>query len=97
MNNLDKNFNIWNHFRVIKKFTLLPLRIYQYTSQRTWWSWLKTTYILQAKRYPSDDHGRGLISWFNSYFHGHWWSNSRISNVDEYNDYLKTIIHEQPR
>jgi hypothetical protein len=89
MNNLDKNFNKWNHFRVIQKFTFLPLRIYQYTSQRTWWSWLKTTYVLQAKRYPSDGHGRGLIGWFNSYFYGHWWSNSRISNVDEYNDYIK--------
>ena len=87
---VDNYWNKWEHFRLVKKFTILPLRIYQYTSQTTWWSWLNTTYILQEKCYPSDDYKRGIIGWFNAYFYGYWWKNSRMSNEEEYNDYIKT-------
>lgn len=81
------NFKKWDNFRVRKRFTLFPLRIYQYTSQTTWWSWLETSYILQTKRYPSDSYNRGIIGWFNAYFYGFWWSNERISSKEEYLDY----------
>jgi hypothetical protein len=71
-------YQIWEHFRVVKKFTFLPLRIYQYTSQTTWWSWFETTYILQS--WKIDDG-------FRSYFSGGYWKNERLSDVEEYNDY----------
>lgn len=68
----------WDHCRVVKKFTILPLRIYQYTSQTTWWSWFETTYILQS--WKIDDGIR-------SYFYGGYWKNERLSDVEEYNEY----------
>jgi hypothetical protein len=74
----DGKFQKWEHFRIIKKFTLLPLRIYQYTSQTTWWSWLETTYILQ-----SWEIGDGI----KSYIFGGYWKNEKISDIEEYNDY----------
>lgn len=82
-------YNKWEYFRVKKKFTFLPLRIYQYTSQTTWWSWFKTTYILQEKCYPSESSGINAIS---SYFIGHFWRNSRISDDTEYQNYVNRII-----
>ena len=88
---MNDTYQKWEHFRVIKKFTILPLRIYQYTSQRTWWSWLKTSYILQDWHYASEGllyYSDNLIKWFKSYFFGGYWGNSRMSDVDEYNDYL---------
>ncbi len=81
------NYKKWDYFRVKKRFTLFPLRIYQYTSQTTWWSWFETTYILQVKRYPSEKYKRGIIGWFNAYFYGFWWSNERIASKKEYLDY----------
>ena len=79
----------WAKFRVIKKFTFFPLRIYQYTSQTTWWSWFKVTYIFQTKSHPSDDYKRSIKWDLYSYFYGHWWRNERMSWEDEYNDYNK--------
>lgn len=40
--------------RIVKKFTLFPLRIYQYTSQTTWWSWMEVAYIMQCWHYASE-------------------------------------------
>ena len=31
----EGEYQKWEHFRVVKKFTILPLKIYQYTSQTT--------------------------------------------------------------
>jgi hypothetical protein len=76
----------WERFRVIKKFTFFPLRIYQYTSQTTWWSWMETTYVLQIKRYHSESDNP--IQYIYSYFLGHFWTNERISWEEEYNDYV---------
>jgi hypothetical protein len=86
----NKNgYRTWEHFRVKKKFTLFPLRIYQRTSHRTWWSWLKTSYIFQEKI----QHGReaNIIQWLRFYFTGHYWKNERMSWLDEYYDYIITI------
>ncbi len=69
------NKNSDKQYRIIKKFTILPIKIYQYTSQTTWWSWLETTYIYQSWYYSSN-------------MFGGFWKNVRISNQDEYEQYL---------
>jgi hypothetical protein len=69
----------WERFRVIKRFTWLPLRIELYTAQTIWWSWLETTYILQDWEVDN-----GL----RSYLFGGYWKNCRVSWVEEYNDYV---------
>jgi len=76
----------WENFKVVKKFTLFPLRIYQYTSQTTWWSWMKTSYIFKTKKYPAG--ASNLYDWLYSFFVGYYWKNERMSGVEEYNDYL---------
>lgn len=79
-------------YRVIKKFTLLPLRIYQYTSLTTWWSWLETTYILQCFQHASEyDSTSAQIK---SYFFGGYWKNIRITDIDEFNSYNKPKIND---
>jgi hypothetical protein len=78
-------YNTWEHFRVKKKFTFLPLRICQYSSNRTLWSWMKTTYILQRKCYHAD--ADNPINWIQSYFYNHFWENSRMSDVEEFDEY----------
>lgn len=79
-------YNKWDNFRVVKKFAIFPIRIYQYTSQSTWWFFLETAYILQAKHYPSESNN--LIRYIKSYFMGFYWKNERASDETEYNDYI---------
>jgi hypothetical protein len=79
----------WKNFKVVKRFTFFPLRIYQYSSQRTWWSWMKTSYILKDKHYPSE--ASNFFDWIYSYFIGYYWTNDRMSDLDEYNDYLNYL------
>ena len=86
---MEKPYKKWDEFRVIKKFTLFPLRIYQYTSQTTTWSWLKNDYILQSKQYPSNAYRIKDILY--SYICGYYYKNVRFSNETEYNDYLNSI------
>ena len=74
----EGEYQKWEHFRVVKKFTILPLRIYQYYSQTTWWSWLETSYILQSWKIDSS---------IKSYLFGGYWKNERMSDIEEYNDY----------
>lgn len=83
----NEKFQKWEHFKVVKKFTFFPLRIYQYTSQRTWWSWWRTTYILKSKCYHSE--ADNFFYWIISFFNGHFWENERMSDIEEYNDYIK--------
>lgn len=83
----SENYEKWEHFKVIKKFTFLPLRLYQYTSQTTWWSWLSTTYILQSWVIGGD----GILNSIKHYFNGGYWRNERISDVEEYNDYIDYV------
>jgi hypothetical protein len=81
-----------NDTRVIKKFTFLPLRIYQYTSQTTYWSWFETTYILQEWCFPSEGFygiNSNPIKRFKSYFFGGYWKNVRFSSEEEYNKKLE--------
>lgn len=87
--NKMKNYNEWENFKAVKKFTILPLRIYQYTSQTTWWSWLDTAYILKSKHYPSES--SNLINWIYSYFVGYYWKNERMSWKEEYDDYINFL------
>lgn len=79
----------WNDFRVVKKFTFLPIRIHQATSQTTWWSWMSTTYILQVWERGAN----GLLSYLKWYFNGGYWKNTRLSDIDEYNDYIQSKIN----
>ena len=79
----------WKDFKVVKKFTFFPLRIYQYTSQTTWWSWMKTSYILKGKNYPSA--ASNFFNWLYSYFIGYYWKTERMSDINEYNNYLTYI------
>ena len=83
-----KSSEKWEKFRVIKKFTIFPLRIYQYTSQITWWSWLSTTYILQSWEYSTNDDFM-ILSNIKVFFFGGYFRNSRISDKEEYEDYQK--------
>jgi hypothetical protein len=78
---IHKGYGKWEHFKVIKKFTILPLRIYQYTSQTTWWSWFETTYIL--KKWEIND---GI----KTYIFGGYWKKERISDIEEYNNYINS-------
>lgn len=74
-------------YRVIKKFTLLPLRIYQHTSLTTWWSWLETTYIFQCFEHANNNDK--LSAQIKSFFFGGYWKNIRITNINEFNTYNK--------
>ena len=85
--NETNEFQKWENFKVVKRFTFFPLRIYQYSSQTTWWSWLKTSYIFKTKKYPAG--ASNLFDWLYSYFIGCYWLNERMSDIEEYNDYLK--------
>jgi len=77
-----------NQHRVIKKFTFLPLRIYQYTSQRTWWSWLSTVYVFQSWHFASEGFcSDSPVKWVKSYFLGGYWKNERMSCGEEYGKY----------
>lgn len=80
----------WEDFKVIKKFTIFPVRIYQYSSHRIWWSWMKTSYILQGKCYPGDEDN--VLEYVEGYLYGYFYKNSRMSDKEEYEDYLKNKI-----
>ena len=86
---MGKGYVKWEEFRVIKKYTLFPLRIYCYTSQSTWWSWLKNEYILQSKKYPSE--ASSIKDIIYSYFYGRYYKNTRFSYEEEYNDYINYL------
>ena len=83
---LHKDYGKWEQFRVVKRFTIFPLRIYQYTSQTTWWSWLSTTYVFQSWEKGGDD----LLSCVKHYFNGGYWKNERMSDINEYNNYINS-------
>ena len=85
---LQKESGKWNYFRVVKKFTFLPIRIHQATSQTTWWSWMSTTFIYQGWVMDTN----GLIPYLKWYFNGGYWKNIRLSNIDEYKDFIKSKI-----
>ena len=73
-------------YRVIKKFTLLPLRIYQSSSLTTWWSWLETTYIFQSFEHANNNDS--LSAQIKSYFFGGYWENIRITDIKEFKDFF---------
>ena len=83
----SNEYQKWEHFKVEKRFTLFPLRIYQWSSQTIWWSWLKTSYIFKEKRHDTSN----LFNSLYFYFAGYYWKNCRMSDIDEYNDYLTYI------
>lgn len=90
----SEKWDQWEHFRVIKKFTIFPLRIYQYSSQRTWWSWLSTTYILQSWEYSACYDDFAILNKIKVYFFGGYYENSRISNLEEYEEYKKYKLNK---
>ena len=85
----------WDNFKVVKKFTFFPLRIYQYSSQTTWWSWMKTSYIFKTKKYPLE--ATNPFNYLYSYFIGYYWKNERMSDINEYNDYLIYLFHKNDK
>lgn len=90
---MGSTYETWEHFKVTKMFTLFPLRIYQGSSHRLWWSWLGTVYVFKQKRHGSPYYGFfSFIKWVNWVFYGYYWKNSRMSNEKEYNEYLEFLI-----
>jgi|19_taG_2_1085344.scaffolds.fasta_scaffold00073_20 hypothetical protein len=85
---VTNGYEQWEQFRVVPKFAFLPMRIYQYTSQRVWWFWLEPVFLLQSKTYGSSSK---IGQWFDWYRKGYHWRTSRPASDEEYNEYIEYV------